>query len=143
MKTTRTTVLAILLTAMLLLVMPAVAEEEGQDFTVNLQEGDILLSGESYAIEFGDEALRNIPNKFIIVGIIPKGEALYAGNWQIANNDCELWAHNFFIGENISPGEYDIKIIVYSRSENCFSLRCYERITIENITVIAVSDMYV
>ena len=139
MKTGIITVLAILLTAMLLMVMPAIAQEEGIP-VINLHEGDVLLAGEEYGLRLEPEITPT--NSFVIIGIVAEGESVAEGTWQIANDGCEPGTFVFFVEENISPGEYDVKVVVFDRSEYCYFLSCYETVTIENITVVAISDYY-
>ena len=128
-------ILAIMLT-MMLLTVPATAQEEIS--AMNIYEGDVLLTGKSYSVEF-EQPLPT--NPVVVVGIVAKGEPLSSGNWQITNNDCEPWTFTFFVRDDIIPGEYNIEIVVFSRSSSCYFLSSYGRATIENVTIVVIDTM--
>lgn len=104
-----------------------------EDWIVNLQEGDILISGETHGLMFNPEALPQYNPPMILVGIIPEGETI--GRWQVLTYECEPGIFMLDIHEDMPPGECKIAIAIFEQSQFC-GLFNYERITITDITIV-------
>lgn len=150
------TLLAILLTVMITLAMPAIAQEDDNNtvkstlsMSVEEQEndspidpmGNIFLSGENYGIKFKQGVLPSDESVVVIVGIIPSQER-FKGVWQRANNSCEPETETFIfsINENMNFGEYDIIVIVFQKTDFCDFLSHYGIITIRGVQVVSIEE---
>ena len=102
-----------------------------EDWMVNLQEGDILISGETHGLMFNPRIIPYQP--LILVGIIPEGEAI--GRWQVLDYECNPGVFMLDIHKDMSPGEYRVTIVIFEKSPFC-GLYYHERITIQDVTIV-------
>ena len=104
-----------------------------ENWIVNLQEGDIFISGETHGLMFNPEALPQHNPPMILVGIIPEGETI--GRWQVLMFECEPGVFMLDIHEDMPPGECKVTIAIFEQSPFC-GLFNYERLTITDIAIV-------